>query len=88
VEAKKVADRMTGIAGQFLNLRVEYLGFIYDDAMVSQAVIRQRPFMVTDPKCKASLCVQHIVGRMEKSNIRGNGGFGNMIRRFFGRAAL
>ncbi|MDR0386506.1 MAG: MinD/ParA family protein [Treponema sp.] len=88
VEAKKVADRMTSIAGQFLNLKVEYLGFIYDDAMVSQAVIRQRPFMVTDPKCKASLCVQHIVGRMEKSDVRGNGGFGNMIRRFFGRAAL
>jgi flagellar biosynthesis protein FlhG len=88
VEAKKVADRMTGIAGQFLNLKVEYLGFIYEDAMVSQAVIRQKPFMVTDPKCKASLCVQHIVGRMEKSDARESGGFGNMIKRFFGRAAL
>jgi flagellar biosynthesis protein FlhG len=48
-EAKKVADRMTSIAGQFLNLKVEYLGFIYDDAAVSQAVLRQRPFMVVDP---------------------------------------
>jgi flagellar biosynthesis protein FlhG len=87
-EAKKVADRMTGIAGQFLNLKVEYLGFIYDDAMVSQAVIRQKPFMVIDPKCKASLCVQHIVGRMEKSDTRESGGFGNILKRFFGRAAL
>jgi flagellar biosynthesis protein FlhG len=87
-DAKVVADRMTGIAGQFLNLKVEYLGFIYDDAIVSQAVIRQKPFMVIDPKCKASQCVQHIVGRMEKSDIRKNGGFGNMIKRFFGRAAL
>jgi flagellar biosynthesis protein FlhG len=87
-DAKKVADRMTGIAGQFLNLKVEYLGFIYDDAMVSHAVIRQKPFMVIDPKCKASQCVQHIVGRMEKSDPRENGGFGNMIKRFFSRAAL
>jgi flagellar biosynthesis protein FlhG len=86
--AKKVADRMTGIAGQFLNLKVEYLGFIYDDSMVSQAVIRQKPFMVLDPKCKASQCVQHIVGRMEKSDVRESGGFGKMIKRFFGRAAL
>jgi flagellar biosynthesis protein FlhG len=84
-EAKKVADRMTSIAGQFLNLKVEYLGFIYDDSVVSQAVLKQRPFMVIDPKCKASLCVQHIVGRMEKSDTRESGGFGNMIKRLFGR---
>jgi flagellar biosynthesis protein FlhG len=87
-DAKKVADRMTSIAGQFLNLKVEYLGFIYDDTMVSHAVIRQKPFMVIDPKCKASQCVQHIVGRMEKNNERTGGGFGNMLKRFFGRAAL
>jgi flagellar biosynthesis protein FlhG len=84
-EARKVADRMTNIAGQFLNLKVEYLGFVYDDTMVSQAVLRQRPFMVIDPKCRASQCVQHIVGRMERSEVRESGGFGNLIRRLFGR---
>jgi flagellar biosynthesis protein FlhG len=84
-EAKKVADRMTNIAGQFLNLKVDYLGFVYDDAAVSHAVLRQRPFMVVDPKCKASLCVQHIVDRMEKSELRPAGGFGAMVKRLFGR---
>ncbi|GHV78212.1 site-determining protein [Spirochaetia bacterium] len=83
-EAKKVADRMTNIAGQFLNLKVDYLGFIYDDPMVSQAVLRQRPFMVADPKCKASLCVQHIVGRLEKSDVKERGGFSGMMKRIFG----
>ena len=82
-EAKKVADRMTNIAGQFLNLKVDYLGFIYDDPIVSQAVLRQRPFMVIDPKCKASICVQHIVGKMEKSELRDSGGFGSMFKRLF-----
>jgi flagellar biosynthesis protein FlhG len=84
-EAKKVADRMTSIAGQFLNLKVEYLGFIYDDITVSHAVLRQKPFMVIDPKCKASQCVQHIAGRMERSDTKNTGGFGNMLRRIFGR---
>jgi flagellar biosynthesis protein FlhG len=84
-EAKSVADRMTNIAGQFLNLKVDYLGFIYDDSVVSQAVLRQKPFMVIDPKCKASLCVQHMVERMEKNEVRKSGGFGNMLKRFFGR---
>jgi flagellar biosynthesis protein FlhG len=86
-EAKKVADRMITIAGQFLNLKVDYLGFIYDDTVVSQAVLRQKPFMVIDPRCKASLCVQHIVERMEKSELRKAGGFGAMLKKFFGRPA-
>ncbi|MDR2071911.1 MAG: MinD/ParA family protein [Spirochaetaceae bacterium] len=82
-EATKIADRMISITSQFLNLKLEYLGFIYDDVSVSQAVLKQRPFMVVDPKCKASLCVQHIVSRMDKTEIRNNGGFGNMLKRMF-----
>ncbi|GHU39984.1 site-determining protein [Spirochaetia bacterium] len=82
-EAKKVADRMTTIAGQFLNVKLEYLGFVYDDPAVSQAVLRQRPFMVDSPRSKAAQCVQHIVGRMEKTEIREGGGFGNMVKRIF-----
>jgi flagellar biosynthesis protein FlhG len=80
-EAKKVSDRMTNIAGQFLNLKVDYLGFIYDDPAVQHAVLRQKPFLAADPKSKASMCVQHIVGRMEKSEIKQGGGFGGLIRR-------
>ncbi|MDR1956128.1 MAG: MinD/ParA family protein [Treponema sp.] len=86
-EAKKVADRLTQIAGQFLNLRIDYLGFIYDDITVAQSVLRQKPFLVLDPKCRASLCVQHIAERMEKHEVRKeNDGFAAMIRRLFGRA--
>ena len=86
MEAKKVADRMTHIAGQFLNLKVDYLGFIYDDPVVSHAVLRQKPFMVIDPRCKASICVQHIVGKMEKSELRPSGGFASMLKRLFGKS--
>jgi len=82
-EATKIADRMITITSQFLNFKLEYLGFIYDDSSVSHAVLKQRPFMVVDPKCKASLCVQHIMGRMEKAEVRDNGGFGNMLKRMF-----
>jgi len=64
-------------------LKVDYLGFIYDDPIVSHAVLRQRPFMVLDPKCKASICVQHIVGKMEKSDLRETGGFTSMFKRLF-----
>lgn len=85
-EAKKVADRMTHIVGQFLNLKVDYLGFIYDDPLVSQAVLRQKPFTVLDPKCKASICVQHIVGKLEKGELRESGGVTSLFKRLFGKS--
>ena len=82
-EAGKIADRMINITSQFLNLKLEYLGFIYDDTAVTQAVFKQRPFMVIDPKCKASLCVQHIIGRMDKIEVQEDGGFGKLFKRMF-----
>jgi flagellar biosynthesis protein FlhG len=83
VEAKSVADRMINIAGQFLNLKVDYLGFIYDDQAVPQAVLRQKPFMVVDPKCKASQCVQHLVDRMDRAKPKEKSGFGAMLKKIF-----
>ncbi|MCL1815951.1 MAG: MinD/ParA family protein [Treponema sp.] len=82
-DAAKIADRMINITSQFLNFKLEYLGFIYDDISVSNAVLKQRPFMVVDPKCKASQCVQHIMGRMDKTEIQDAGGFGKMLKRMF-----
>jgi len=84
-QAKNVADRMINIAGQFLNLKVDYLGFIYDDAAVQHAVLRQKPFMVVDPKCKASICISHIVDRMDRNKPEPSG-FSGMLRRLFGQA--
>ncbi|MDR0494362.1 MAG: MinD/ParA family protein [Treponema sp.] len=85
-EAKSVADRMINIAGQFLNLKVDYLGFIYDDPAVPSAVRQQKPFMIIDPKCKASLCIQHLVERVDKNKLAEPDGIGAMFKRIFNRA--
>jgi flagellar biosynthesis protein FlhG len=82
-EAKYVADRMITIAGQYLNIKIEYLGFVSADDAVAKAVHHKRPFMVDAPRCKASNCVQHIVGRLEKTEFREGGGFGHMVKRMF-----
>ena len=85
MEGKRVADRMTQIAAQFLNLKVEYLGFIYEDALVSQSVLRQKPFIVADPKGKASVCLNHIVARIEKTELPETEGFGRFVKKLLGR---
>jgi flagellar biosynthesis protein FlhG len=83
-QAKGVADRMINIAGQFLNLKVDYLGFIYDDVSVSHAVLRQKPFMVMDPKSKASICVQHIVERMNRNKPGETARLSSKFKKLFG----
>jgi len=85
-EAKNVADRMINVAGQFLFLKLDYLGFIYDDRAVPGAVRSQKPFMVSDPKCKASTSVQHLVERMDKSRIKEAGGIGAVFKKIFSRS--
>jgi flagellar biosynthesis protein FlhG len=85
-EAKDVADRMITIAGQYINIKVDYLGFIYDDPMVPASVRQQRPFMVVDPRCKASICIQHLVERMDKTKlIDQSSGIGTMFKKLFNR---
>ncbi|MFO8065756.1 MAG: MinD/ParA family protein [Spirochaetota bacterium] len=84
-EGKKVAERVVNIAGQFLNLKVDYLGYVYDDPSVHQAVLKQKPFLSADPNGKASACVQHIVGRLENVEFREGKGLGHFIKKLFGR---
>ncbi|CEM63324.1 MinD/ParA family protein [Treponema phagedenis] len=84
-EGRKIAARMIQIAAQFLNLKVEYLGFIYDDSAVGECVIKQTPFLVAEPKSKASICLRHIVAKLEKTEIPETGGLTGFIRKIFGR---
>jgi flagellar biosynthesis protein FlhG len=83
-EGRRVAERVINIAGQFLNLKIDYLGFVYDDALVHTAVIKQKPFLALDPKSKASICIDHIVRRLENMDFKEGGGVSKFIRKFFG----
>ena len=80
-EAKKISQRVINIAGQFLNLKIDYLGFVYEDPSVQSSVRKQIPFMVGDPNGKASGCIQHIVGRLENIEFKEGGGISRFIKK-------
>lgn len=85
-EGKKIADRIIGIAKQFLNVQVEYLGYIYNDDAVSSSVLKQTPFLVQFPASKATSCLKHIVAKLEKIEYNEErGGFSNFIKKLFSR---
>jgi flagellar biosynthesis protein FlhG len=83
-EGKRVAERVINIAGQFLNLKVDYLGYVYEDPIVHQAVLKQKPFFAIDSKAKPAICIQHLVGRLEKIDYKEGSGIGNFLKRLFG----
>jgi len=75
-EGKRVAQRVINIAGQFLNIKVESLGFIFDDIYVARSVRNQKPFIISYPKSKASICISMIADRIENKDVdkkRGSG---------------
>ncbi|MBO4404182.1 MAG: MinD/ParA family protein [Treponema sp.] len=83
-EGKRISDRIINIVAQFLNYKVEYIGFVYDDTVVQASVIRQKPFMVVNPTSKPAVCLKHIVGRIEKTEISSNSGVSNFLKKFLG----
>ncbi|MDY4903170.1 MAG: MinD/ParA family protein [Treponema sp.] len=83
-EGKRISDRIINIVAQFLNYKVEYIGFVYDDSVVQASVIRQKPFMIVNPTSKPAVCLKHIVGRIEKTDLTGNAGVSNFLKKFLG----
>ncbi len=81
-EAKRISDRIINIVAQFLNYKVDYIGFVYDDPVVQSSVIRQKPFMVVNPTSKPAQCVKHIVGRIEKTENYNSEGVSTFIKKF------
>ena len=84
-EGKRISDRIITIVGQFLGYKVDYIGFVYDDPVVQASVIRQKPFIVVNPTAKPSVCLKHIVGRIEKTDTSGNDGVSNFLKKFLSK---
>jgi len=82
---KRIADQITKVVGQFLNTNIEYLGFIYDDPAVTSSVLRQKPFIIAQPNSKPAVCIKHIVGRIDKTVIKTDGGVSGFFKKIIGR---
>jgi flagellar biosynthesis protein FlhG len=63
-EALEVSRRVQSVAKRFLNLEIEYWGFILADESVPKSVIRQEPFLSTYPYSPASSCVVRLARRV------------------------
>ena len=89
-EGKRVAQRVINIAGQFLNIKVEELGFVYEDLYVPKSVRNQKPFIVSYPNSKASGCVKVIADRINNKQVEAEKGTGiaSFIKNLMGHSNL
>lgn len=89
-EGRRVAQRVINIAGQFLNIKVEELGFVYEDMYVPKSVRNQKPFIVSYPKSKASGCVKVIADRITNKDpeLQKGSGLTSFIRNLIGSSNL
>lgn len=84
-EGKRVAERIVSIVSQFLNYKVEYVGFVYEDSVVQASVIRQKPFMAINPTSKPAQCIRHIIGRLDKTEVGNSEGVSSFLKKFLHR---
>lgn len=82
MEGKKVVDHFTNIVGQFLNMRVESLGYILEDSIVGISIRARKPFTLTYPNSKATNCVRHIRNKLENITEEPKG-IANFFKSFF-----
>lgn len=63
-EAIQVYNKINRATEHFLDLRVEYLGYIQRDEKVGEAVRRQKPFAEIYPQTRASQCINAIAKKL------------------------
>ncbi|MBS6062373.1 MinD/ParA family protein [Criibacterium bergeronii] len=84
-EANEVFTNINAVAEKFINKKLEYLGFIYEDPNVARAVKKQKPIIETAPQNRVSKCIVAICDKVTKEETTNQSqNFSNFIDKFKG----
>lgn len=85
-QAKEVFQKMNMVCERFLDISLRYLGHIFKDKKLVEAVRRQRPVVELYPYSKASRCIHNICEAIcEASAVKSSSGFRRFLNKLFGR---
>ncbi len=88
-EANSTVQRIERVVQRFLGMKTEYLGYICDDRLVSQAVKKQEPFCLLYPRSTAARCLGNVAstileaGKLEREPSFSADKFVNRLLRLF-----
>ncbi len=63
-EGMEVYQKLNTVASKFLNIQLDYIGFIYRDKDVSRAVIEQKPVTLKEPEGQTAKLISQIADRI------------------------
>lgn len=63
-EGEKTFNRFNSVVNKFLNIELEYLGYISDDKNLTQAVRKQIPLLISYPNSQASKDINFIASKL------------------------
>jgi flagellar biosynthesis protein FlhG len=69
-EGDEIYRKFSSVAKKFLDMDVEYLGSIEEDRKVISSVRSQKPFILNEPKCEASKCVEKICDKLQGQKMK------------------
>ena len=84
-QGKKVYQKLSDVCHRFLGLKIENLGFVFEDEHVKRAISMQKPLVLNFPDSKATMSIEHLVLRLEKLEhlIEEKKGMGKFIKKLF-----
>lgn len=65
-QGKKVYQKLSEVCQRFLGIKIENLGYVFEDEALKKAVSQQKPVVISYPDSKATQSIEHLVLRLEK----------------------
>lgn len=87
-EAMEVFNKLNLTSQRFLNTKLNLLGFLYDDNLVSKSVKKQKPFTIMYPDSTVSKGIKVIANAIDNKEIKDSykaGGFKKFVNRLVSR---
>lgn len=63
-EGEEIYNKINIVASKFLNIQLEYLGYVPQDKKMAGAVIEQTPIVIGEPDSEAALQIKNICNKM------------------------
>ncbi len=85
IEAQTAMQKLNSVSKKFLEVKLQFLGYITNDALVAKSVKQQKPFVLCFPECTASKNLNEIAKKImgQSQGVNKNVGIKGFFNRFF-----
>ena len=83
IEAQTAMQKLNNVSKKFLEVKLQFLGYVTNDPLVPKSVKQQKPFVMLYPECTASKNLTEIAKKIMSSPTKNNKDTG--IKGFFNK---